>query len=138
MPDEPTPTPTPTPDDKVWCKLGTGFGYSENPVSLPLNGLSGNTKGCNRWGWYIPASSEDLVRGITGEIYVGAGQNDISKADRAGGFEITKTDDAVNVRYNLDAGYDLSEVHVSAECNKEPTVCIHIPSPSYSSMLGRN
>ena len=36
-------------------------------------------QGCNRWGWYETPTLAELQSGISGQLYVGGGGNDISK-----------------------------------------------------------
>ena len=109
-----TETPVPTA-----CGFGTAFGY-QNPVggvqkSLMLNTQSG--QGCNRWGWYETPTLAELQGGISGPLYVGAGGNDISKAQNVGIWVATaNASGKVTVTYSLNPPYALAEVHVNLTC----------------------
>ncbi|KAK4152397.1 hypothetical protein C8A00DRAFT_34925 [Chaetomidium leptoderma] len=109
-PDEPEPPVTTT------CGFGTGFGYQSPQKSLTLNTLSG--QGCKRWGWYsTPSLAELQGGGISGPLYVGAGNNDISKATNVGTWAATaNAAGSVTVSYLLNPPYTLDEVHVNLAC----------------------
>jgi len=106
------------------CDIGTAFGYVRKPSGL--NNINLNTlppKNCNsRWGWYFTPTKDQLLAtvGISGDLFVGAGGNDIMKAIDVGDFKATlSTTPAgleLTVTYTLDSGFDLGEVHVYAAC----------------------
>ncbi|KAK4038615.1 hypothetical protein C8A01DRAFT_47814 [Parachaetomium inaequale] len=83
--------------------------------STPLNTQSG--QGCNRWGWYSTPTLADLQSGISGALYVGAGNNDLSKATDVGVWVATAdASGRVTVTYLLNGPYALAEVHVDLAC----------------------
>ncbi|KAH6623692.1 hypothetical protein F5144DRAFT_595815 [Chaetomium tenue] len=83
--------------------------------SIALNTQSG--QGCNRWGWYATPTLAELQAGISGPLYVGAGNNDISKATDVGIWVATaNASGRVTVTYLLNAPYALAEIHVDLDC----------------------
>jgi hypothetical protein len=83
-----------------------------------LNSLRPLPSTCNRWGWYIKLpTTAQLTAGISGPLYVGAGQNDISKAVQVGTWSAILTSSGVSVTYTLYTGYTLAEVHVDLVCS---------------------
>jgi len=118
------PTTPPPPPPGHWCDIGTAFGYKPgtpnfngNPVGPAISATT-----CKRWGWYFIVPTSTLSGGITGDLLVGAGGNDVTKATDVGSFTATLSGTALAVTYSLTSGFDLSEVHVYASCNK-PTSC---------------
>ncbi len=116
-----SPTP-PTPPTLKPCSFGTAFGYQEpvGPIqkSTPLNTQVGQGgQGCNRWGWYETPSVSEMVAGISGQLYVGAGGNDITKGIEVGTWIAVSTPQGgVTVTYILTGSYTLAEVHVDLVC----------------------
>jgi hypothetical protein len=109
-PEEPEEPPVTT-----ICGLGTAFGYLSAQKSIRLNTQSG--QGCNRWGWYHTPTLAELQSGISGPLYVGAGNNDISKATDVGVWVATaNASGGVTVTYLLNPPYALAEVHVDLAC----------------------
>ena len=102
------------------CDLGTGFGYRppvNNVVqSFELDDSGGNN--CNRWGWYTTPTLAQLqaVGGVSGQILVGAGNNNLNAATNVGTYTATAVGNIVTVTYSLTAQYGLYEVHVDLEC----------------------
>jgi len=78
---------------------------------------------CNRWGWLITATP-DTTFPITGDLWVGAGLNDVSKGTKVGGFTITRSGSGPSytyvVTYSFLPGYSAAEVHIYAGCTKPP------------------
>jgi len=109
------PATTPPPGN---CDLGTAFGLGDC-CSTPLNAAPAI---CTRWGWYITAIPDTTSFPITGTLWVGAGQNDVSKGTDVGGFTITKDGKSYTITYMLDSGFSATEVHIYAACTK-PTTC---------------
>jgi hypothetical protein len=101
----------PAPVSDVWCPIGTAYGYNSD-VAIPENTLTLTT--CNHWGWYLKIATLPL----SGTLYVGAGQNDISKGTDVGTFTIT----ASGVQYTFSSDYKATETHVYAKCSA-PTDC---------------
>ncbi|KAJ9653007.1 hypothetical protein H2201_009183 [Coniosporium apollinis] len=110
------PKQTRTPAPRV-CPLGTGFGYVPGKVQT-LNSFSAPA---NRWGWAIIVSPADLSTGLSGELYVGAGRNDISKATDAGSVSLKLSGGVITVAYHTGPEYDLGEVHIYASCSAPTT-----------------
>ena len=111
------PSPPPPPPVIEYCSVGTAFGYSAGaPASLTLNSLVPKPKTCNRWGWYASPSAAQLTAGIGGPLYVGAGQNDITKATNVGTWSAKLQGAAVVVTYALAGPYYLAEAHVDVGC----------------------
>jgi hypothetical protein len=72
---------------------------------------------CQRWGWYNVFTSQQISKGISGPLYVGAGGNDISKAVNVGSwFAQVHSDGKVYVYFSVAGGYSLSSVHVDIGC----------------------
>ncbi|KAL5627208.1 hypothetical protein FOBRF1_001551 [Fusarium oxysporum] len=125
---------TQTPSTKV-CPLGTamGYKYGVNPNPMPIN-LNGNPVGpalsdnsCKRWGWYFTPSKASLQAGISGNLIVGAGGNDVNKGKDVGTWSAILVGSQLNFEYHLydddsKGHFDLAEVHVYAACVK-PSKC---------------
>ncbi|KAJ9658215.1 hypothetical protein H2201_007888 [Coniosporium apollinis] len=108
------PTTSPVPE---YCSFGTAFGYSSsNPKSLTLNSYTPLPNSCKRWGWYTTLTTAQLSSGIGGPLYVGAGQNDISKATDVGTWSATLSGGNVYFTYSLSGAYSLADVHVDIGC----------------------
>ncbi|KAJ9633689.1 hypothetical protein H2199_009257 [Coniosporium tulheliwenetii] len=102
-----TPTTSPVPE---YCSFGTAFGYSSgNLKSLTLNSYTPLPNSCKRWGWYSTPTTAQLSSGIGGPLYVGAGQNDISKATTVGIWSATLSGGNVYFTYSLSGAYSLAE-----------------------------
>ncbi|KAJ9646313.1 hypothetical protein H2199_002362 [Coniosporium tulheliwenetii] len=100
-----------------YCSFGTAFGYSSsNPKSLTLNSYTPLPNSCKRWGWYTTLTTAQLSSGIGGPLYVGAGQNDISKATDVGTWSATLSGGNVYFTYSLSGAYSLADVHVDIGC----------------------
>ncbi|KAH6847206.1 hypothetical protein B0I37DRAFT_397483 [Chaetomium sp. MPI-CAGE-AT-0009] len=97
-----------------------GFYLRFSGESTPLNTQSG--QGCNRWGWYSTPTLAELQiggigGGVGGPLYVGAGNNDISKATNVGAWVATAdAAGAVTVTYLLNEPYALADAHVDLDC----------------------
>lgn len=96
----------------VGAELGTAFAYSGTPsTSFSALGLA------TRWGWTInfggPATK-------TYDVYVGAGQNDLSKGTKVGTVTITYTGSTVTATYALLPGYSILEQHLYAGSTQAP------------------
>jgi hypothetical protein len=113
-----TTTTTTAPPPVQTCELGTGFGYRApvgGVVQAPQLDTSAATT-CNRWGWYTTPTEADLVSGVTGQLLVGAGNNNINAATNVGTYLATINTQGVMVTYQLSPGYALTEVHVDLRC----------------------
>lgn len=78
---------------------GTGYGYVEGMVE-PFGDRG-------KWGWTI------VTRGYkSGDIYAGAGRNDLSKATRVGSLGIGLDSTTLTITYTLDPGNDLGTTHL--------------------------
>ncbi|SPN97565.1 uncharacterized protein DNG_01076 [Cephalotrichum gorgonifer] len=102
------------PKPPVACEFGSAYGYGPNYSNFNGNpnppALADNT--CKKWGFYFAVSDPTL----SGILHAGAGQNDLSKGAAVGAFSAMLVGTNLVVSYSLDAGYDLSEVHVYASC----------------------
>ncbi|RYP08601.1 hypothetical protein DL764_001836 [Monosporascus ibericus] len=107
-----------------WCNMGTAYGYAEDKaITFNPTLVGAGATGCRKWGWYYKISSADLYgAGLTGDLRVGAGGNDVSKSIDVGDFSAKLSGTTLTVKYDLTSGYDLGEVHVYASCNA-PTSC---------------
>ncbi|RYO80069.1 hypothetical protein DL766_009333 [Monosporascus sp. MC13-8B] len=106
-----------------WCSMGTAYGYAEGKaITFNPTLVNGGASGCKKWGWYYKISSGDLSAGLTGDLRVGAGGNDVSKSVDVGDFSAKLSGTTLTVKYDLASGYDLGEVHVYASCSA-PTSC---------------
>ncbi|RYP79672.1 hypothetical protein DL769_002829 [Monosporascus sp. CRB-8-3] len=107
-----------------WCNMGTAYGYAEGKATTFNPTLvNGGATGCKKWGWYYKVSSADLAgAGLTGDLRVGAGGNDVLKSTDVGDFSAKLSGTTLTVKYDLTSGYDLGEVHVYASCSA-PTSC---------------
>lgn len=109
-----TPPPPPVTE---YCSFGTAFGFSaSNPTSKTLNSVLPPPNTCKRWGWYESPTTAQLTAGIGGPLYVGAGQNDISKAVAVGTWSATLAGGKVSVTYSLTGSYSVAQVHVNLGC----------------------
>jgi hypothetical protein len=109
--------PPPPPPSTHVCDIGTAFGYNAAKYKL-LNTIPGAPKG--RWGWYYKLTSAEFP--LIGDLLVGAGGNDISKATDAGDFSIAFFNGIATVTYTAGSGFDINEVHVYASCSPPTTV----------------
>lgn len=76
--------------------------------------------GFNRWGWTIGPLS---VGEYTYDVYAGAGQCDTGKGELAGTASVNYNNDGqVNVTYDIDDNYDVSETHTYAGKAMYPTI----------------
>ncbi|RAL08826.1 uncharacterized protein BO97DRAFT_445866 [Aspergillus homomorphus CBS 101889] len=111
-------TEEPPPQTK-WCDAETAFG--KEPRSITFDNLQ--VPQCsNRWGWYSWTSSS-----VSGTLWAGAGQNDISKGVDVGQWTATITGTKVTVTYTLTNNppskvWEITQAHVYASC-KKPTNC---------------
>ncbi|KAK0648434.1 hypothetical protein B0T16DRAFT_408191 [Cercophora newfieldiana] len=106
---------TPPPPQRT-CGLGTAFGYAANDFTT-LNTQSGN--GCNRWGWFFTPTLAELqaTGGVSGILYVGAGNNNINNAVNVGTFTATaNAQGEVSVSYALTGSYVMTVTHVDLDC----------------------
>ena len=93
-------------------QCGTAFMYSED---LRINEVTNS----NRWGW-IEYYDED--GSITRDIYVGAGQNDLTKGTLIGSVTISRDGDHLNFDFELDGDYEFSSLHIHvADTEEEAT-----------------
>jgi hypothetical protein len=85
---------------------GSAFAYSEQAFRDLGNGV-------NRWGWQITL---DQLHGYSGStpLYMGAGNNDLSKATRVGDFDYSYANGILQVSYSLNSGFSLDATHVYA------------------------
>ena len=92
--------------------IGTAFAYSGNPATaFSALGLA------TRWGWTINFGGPGSH---TYDVYVGAGQNDLSKGTLVGTVTITYTGSTVTATYNLLPGYSILEEHLYAGSTQAP------------------
>jgi hypothetical protein len=92
--------------------IGTAFAYSGNPATaFSALGLA------TRWGWTINFGGPGTR---TYDVYVGAGQNDLSKGTLVGTVTITYTGSTVTATYNLLPGYSILEEHLYAGSTQAP------------------
>jgi len=90
------------------------MGYQEGD-SITLD--TQNPGSCNRWGWYETPTLADLQSGVSGILYVGAGNNDLNSATNVGIWVATANAlGAVTVSYQLSSGYTLSVAHIDLKC----------------------
>ncbi|MCE4566297.1 T9SS type A sorting domain-containing protein [Maribellus sp. CM-23] len=74
----------------------------------------------NRWGWTNRVKvGQDSV--YTLDVYAGAGQCDLSKGTWVGTVTLTFSGSTMNVLYDLEEGYVISEAHIYAGTNMYPT-----------------
>lgn len=110
-----TSTTTQPPPATRTCNLGTAFGYQSASTSNQLSG----TCGSNRWGWYQPVDRTTLRNGVSGNLYVGAGGNNLNAAILVGTWTADADQangDLTTFTYNLNPGYQLTEVHIDFDC----------------------
>ncbi|MEN9791508.1 MAG: hypothetical protein RLZZ63_1166, partial [Gemmatimonadota bacterium] len=112
----------------VGTAIGTAFAYS-GTQSTAFNALGLAT----RWGWTINFGTPGAK---TYDVYVGAGQNDLSKGTLVGTVTITYTGSAVNAVYNLLPGYSVLEQHLYAGSLMAPQV-VNGKKTSYTVAPGR-
>ncbi|RYP65763.1 hypothetical protein DL771_008128 [Monosporascus sp. 5C6A] len=106
-----------------WCNMGTAYGYAKGKaITFNPTLVDDGASGCKKWGWYYKISSGDLLAGLTGDLLVGAGGNDVSKSTDVGDFSAKLSGTTLTVKYDLTSGYDLGEVHVYAS-SSPPTKC---------------
>ncbi|KAK4096149.1 hypothetical protein N658DRAFT_459203, partial [Parathielavia hyrcaniae] len=99
---------------RFFGQAGTAFGYQPG-WSVPLNTQDG--RGCKRWGWYSPVTRGELRAGLWGRLYMGAGNNDVSKATWVGNWTASEAGQgAVAVTYDMTPPYVLRDVHIDLEC----------------------
>lgn len=92
--------------------IGTAFAYSgTQSTSFSALGLA------TRWGWTINLGGPGTR---TYDVYVGAGQNDLSKGTLVGTVTITYTGSTVTATYNLLPGYSILEEHLYAGSTQAP------------------
>lgn len=79
-------------------------------------GTDGNTcfigEGFSRWGWSIGPLADGTEESY--DVYAGAGQCDIGKAEWVGTVDVSYVDGVVSVTYNIDDSYTVSETHTYA------------------------
>lgn len=107
--------PPPTPPQVHTCHLGTAFGYGTQPQAINFNGDLPSTT-CKRWGWYFIVPSGQLTGGISGNLIVGAGGNDLSHGTIVGTWTAKVTGTSLAVSYSLSSGFDFTEIHIYASC----------------------
>lgn len=98
---------TPPPGDFP-AGAGTAWAYLDNDASIPFNSLS--PKIGNNWGW------TNLVKGGTTSmrytLYVGAGQNIITKGIAVGIVDVTVNGGTINFKYTVSSLCNISGIHV--------------------------
>ena len=94
-------------------QCGTAFMFSED---LRINEVTNS----NRWGWIEYYESGE--GSITRDLYVGAGQNDLSKGTNIGSVTISRSGSMLNFDFDLDGDYEFSELHIHvADTQEEAT-----------------
>lgn len=89
-------------DDVEEGACGTAFMFSEDVLIKDVTNS-------NRWGWIEYYDEDDS---ITRDIYVGAGQNDLSKGTLIGSVTISRDGDNLNFDFNLLGDYEFSTLHI--------------------------
>jgi hypothetical protein len=74
--------------------------------------------GFSRWGWSLEISGFSVT---TYDIYAGAGQCDISKGALVGTVTVDYSSNGVEVTYDIDSSYTVSETHTYAGTAMFPT-----------------
>jgi hypothetical protein len=101
---------------KFDCKVSepeceTAFAYSGNNQDCFLN------YDFNRWGWSIPVSEGTTA---SYDVYAGAGQCDLTKGELVGTVDISYVGGELDVVYNIDSAYDVTETHTYAGSSRFP------------------
>ncbi|TRO65140.1 hypothetical protein [Christiangramia sabulilitoris] len=96
-------------DEPEKGQCGTAFMYSDN---LRINEVTNS----NRWGW-IEFFDED--GSITRDIYVGAGQNDLSKGTNIGSVTISRDGSNLKFDFDLEGDYSFSSLHIHVADTEE-------------------
>lgn len=74
--------------------------------------------GFSRWGWSIgPLAEGDYSY----DVYAGAGQCDINKGELVGTVDVSYSGGNVDVTYNIDSAYEVTETHTYAGTAMYPT-----------------
>ena len=112
-----SPHAPPTPSSTItYCPFGTAFGY-ETSCSQTFESLYQCPETCQRWGWYNGFNNQQISKGISGPLYVGAGGNDLSKSIDVGSWSAQKhSDGKVYVYLSVAGGYSLGSVNVDVGC----------------------
>jgi hypothetical protein len=80
---------------------GTAYGYVEGKSTTFVSlGIGSN------WGWVVQGALP-----ITGQLYLGAGGNDLTKGTVVGSFTIARTGNTVTVTYTTNSPYVIQEDH---------------------------
>ena len=86
-----------------------------NPEGLPSLMLAKD-----RWGWAINIPTGDAT--YTYDVWAGAGLNYTSKGKKVGTATVTVVGSAVTVKYEMAAGYSMTELHIYANDKKPTTI----------------
>lgn len=95
-------------------ELGTSFAFGSGASTF--TSLNSSIK---RWGWSLQIAAPGSY---TYDVYVGAGQNDLSKGTNVGTVTITYTGSTVTATYNLLPGYVVMSEHLYAGSTALPMV----------------
>jgi hypothetical protein len=100
------PSPSPSPTPSPLCPE-TGYGYvigkSQTLISLAVS---------KNWGWQVTATVGDLQKEVMGNIYTGAGQNDLSKGKNVGTVKLYLKDNELHVSYSTYAAFEIEATHL--------------------------
>lgn len=89
---------------------GTAFMFSED---VRINEVTNS----NRWGWI--EFYDDAEGSITRDIYVGAGQNNLSNGTNIGSVTISRSGTMLNFDFNLSGDYEFSSLHIHVADTEE-------------------
>lgn len=96
-------------------ELGTGFAFGSRASTF--TSLSANR--IKRWGWSLAIAG---TGSYTYDVYVGAGQNDLTKGTKVGTVTINYTGTTVTATYNLLPNYVVMSSHLYAGSTAIPMV----------------
>ncbi len=97
------------PSETAWA-IREGPDGTPDPTANRLNELEGIR--ANRWGWYLPY---ELGAGpVDGQLWSGAGQNDLDHGEQVGSVEFDDDGDAVTVSLQSNEGTMLRKSHCYA------------------------
>jgi len=112
-----TSSAKPTASTTKYCNYGTAFGHHSS-CSNTFQSLRNLPSSCNRWGWFETFTSSQIASGLSGQLYVGAGGNDLSKAVGVGSWTAsTAKDGKIYVNCAVGNGYSLGSVSVDVGCS---------------------
>jgi hypothetical protein len=99
----------PPPPPPLECETAFAYGGGLSTCFLDIDDDGDGDGDFNRWGWTNAITEEDVY---LFDVYAGAGQCDTGKGTLVGTLMVVYVDGTVDVIYEMNEGFEMSEVHL--------------------------